>query len=200
MLCLAFISLLAATPPTPKHWVTDDAELLTAPARARLDRRLESLEHATGYDVMVWIGQSTGGEPIETFAARAFETWKVDRPRLDNGAILFVFDRDQTTRLQVGFGLARVLTPEVSARILDERIGPFLRVGEPQVALSSAIDAITTQLTGAPIAATPAKDRVSSQQWWTMGLTVVGFVLVLLIARGMQVPFLRRRTTPSARV
>jgi uncharacterized protein len=200
MLSLALISLLSATPPTPKDWVTDEADILTAPARARLDRRLESLEHTTGYEVLVWIGQSTGGEPIETFAERTFQEWKTERPRLDHGAILFVFHGDQTTRLQVGFGLAHVLTPEISARILNERIGPFLKVGEPQVALSSGLDAITTQLTGAPMPAIPAKDEVSSQQWWTMGVTVVGFVLILVVARVIRLPFLRRRRTSSAQM
>ena len=201
MLSLALISLLAATPPTPKppkDWVTDEAGLLSTAARARLNRRLEVLEHATGHQLLIWTGRSTNGEPIETFAPNAFEAWKVERGRLDNGAILFVF-KDETLRLEVGAGLQRVLTPEQSRRILDERIAPFLKAGEPEVAINSGVDGIATQLTGAPMPATPVRDRLSTQQWVVMGLVLLGALGVMYVARPeslrwfFTLSFLRRR-------
>jgi uncharacterized membrane protein YgcG len=202
MLSLALISLLTAVPPAPKQRVTDDAELLRPAVRSRLDRRLESLEHATGYQVLIWVGPSAGGEPLEQFGANTFASWRNARPRLDNGAILFIFTQDQTLRLEVGRGLQSVLTPEDSKRMLDEGIAPFLEAGEPEVALSGAVDAITTQLTGAAIPATPVKDRISLQQGFVIALALVGFFMVLFIARPESVKwfvslrFLRRRGGP----
>lgn len=180
MLSLTLITLLTTVPPAPKHWVTDDAQMIHPGAQRRLDRRLEALEHATGYEVLIWTGQSTGGEPIETFAERTFAQWKNSRPRLEHGAILFVLP-DQR-RLQIGAALQHVLTPEVSRQILDERLGTMLEAGEPEVAFSSAVDAITARLTGAPFPATPVKDRVSTQQWLTMFAATAAFILMFFIA------------------
>lgn len=180
MLSLTLITLLTAVPPVPKHWVTDDAQLIDPAAQRRLDRRLESLEHATGYELLIWTGKSTGGEPIETFAERTFAQWKNSRPRLDHGAILFVLP-DQR-RLQVGVGLQHVLTPEVSKQILDEKLGAMLAADEPEVAFSSAVDAFAASLTGAPFPATPVKDRVSTQQWLTMLAAAVAFIVMFFIA------------------
>lgn len=197
MLSLTLITLLTAVPAAPKHWVTDDAQLINPAAQRRLDRRLESLEHATGYEVLIWTGTSTGDEPLEAFAERTFAQWKLTHPRLDHGAILFVLP-DQR-RLQVGHGLQHVLTPEVSKQILDENLGAMLEAGEPEVAFSSVVDAVTGRLTGAPSPATPVKDRVSRQQWLTIVVTLIAFLVMFGVARPesyrwffSRLPFLRR--------
>jgi len=55
----------AASPAAPTAFVTDGAGFLSPGAREELDRRLGAYERATGHQVLLWIGQTTGGEPIE---------------------------------------------------------------------------------------------------------------------------------------
>ena len=113
--------------------------------------------------------------------------------------ILFVLGKEQVSRLEVGAGLARVLTPEGSRRLLDERIAPLLAAGQPEVALSSAVDGLVAQLTAAPIVAMPPRDRISLQQWFVIGLALLGALGVLAVARPesarwlLTLRFLRRR-------
>ena len=201
MISIALVTLLTVTPPSPKHWVTDDADLIHQGAQRRLDRRLESLEYATGYEILIWTGKTTGGEPLDKFAERTFALWKNTHPRLDHGAILFVLPGE--SRLQVGAGLQHIFTPEVSKQILDENVGAMLEAGEPEVAFSSAVDAFTARITGAPFPATPVKDHISGQQWWTVLIASVAFLLMFFIARPQsywwlfeRVRFLRRRDRP----
>ncbi len=199
MISLLLTGLLfaAPSPPSPSRWITDDAQLLSATVRPSLERRLQQYEHATGNEVLVWIGKNTGGEPIEAFTQRTLQLWRPGRPRLENGVVLFVFTDEQRVRMEVGQNLQHVLTPEVRKRILDERIVPLLEAGQPEVALSGGIDALFTQLTGAPLKAPPQVDELSVAQWFTLAFMAIGFVAVLLVARP-ELPqnllrFLRRR-------
>lgn len=177
------LTLLTVTPPAPHRWVTDEAGLLSPQVRAQLDRRLQVAEHAYGHEVLVWIARSTEGEPHEAFARRTFDAWRVGRERLDTGAVLFVFPEDGAVRLQVGSALGHLLTPSITSRIIDERIAPLLEAGEPDVAISSGVDALMTHLTGAPLDAPATIDELSASQWITLGLSLLGLLLVFFIGR-----------------
>lgn len=181
MLCLALISLLAATPPAPTRWVTDEAGLLTPTTRVALDRRLEELERSTGHQVLVWIDKSTGGEPIELFAERAFKAWRPGRAKLDDGVVLFVFSEDRSLRLEVGYGLEPVLTDAQSSRIINERITPLLKAGDANGALTNGVEALITTLGGAPAPPAPATRTLTTPEWVALGAAVVGFLVLLII-------------------
>jgi uncharacterized protein len=184
VLRFALISLFAVsqvTPPAPERWVTDQAGLLSANARSTLDARLEAYEHASGHQVVVWIGKTTGGEPIERFAERAFKNWKVGRAKLDDGVVLFVFADDRTLRLEVGYGLEPVLPDALCSRIINERIAPLLKSGEADAALASGVDALISTLGGTLLPpATPAV-QLTTQQWGAIGVAALAFLVLLII-------------------
>jgi len=70
-----------------------------------LNRRLESYEQQSGHQILVYIGQTTDGVPIEDWAVRAFENWKVGRKGMDDGLVLFIMAQDRRLRIEVGYGL-----------------------------------------------------------------------------------------------
>ncbi len=184
MLCLALLSLLAAAPEppkTPSRWVTDEAGLLSPRVEAALDQRLEGYQQQTGHQVLVWIGKTTAGEPIELFAERAFRQWKVGRAGLDDGAVLFVFADDRTLRIEVGYGLEPTLTDAVASRIIAERITPLLKAGDPDGAISAGVDALVTTIGGAPLGPAPTTPKLTTPQWVALGVGAVGFLLLLII-------------------
>src|SRR5687768_14589121 len=63
-------------PDSPTRWVTDTAGFMPPAAATDLDRRLEAYEQQTGHQLLVYIGMTTGGVPIEDWAVRAFERWQ----------------------------------------------------------------------------------------------------------------------------
>ncbi|HEX7554759.1 MAG TPA: TPM domain-containing protein, partial [Geothrix sp.] len=69
----------AAPPPPPERWVTDGSNLLSPTMRDGLDRRLQAYQAGTGHQVLVWIGGTTGADPLEDWTVRAFAAWKVGR-------------------------------------------------------------------------------------------------------------------------
>jgi len=151
-----FPGALAAPPPAPRHWVTDGTGMLSAAARDTLDRRLQAYEQGTGHQVLVWIGDSTGGVPIEDWAVQAFAAWKVGRKGLDDGCALFIFARDHTLRIEVGYGLEGRIPDVVAARIIRETLAPGLKAGNPDGAISAGVERILKVAGGDAAAAAPA--------------------------------------------
>jgi len=129
-------------PSPPRAWVTDPSGLLPAETRARLDARLRAFERATGHQVVVWIGESIGGQPLEDWAARVFAAWGIGRKGKDNGVALFVLSRDRRARIEVGYGLEGLLPDARASRIIREILEPGMRAGKPAQAIPASVDAI----------------------------------------------------------
>lgn len=165
-------------PAAPTRWVTDETGFLSPAARERLDRRLEAYERATGHQVVVWIGRTTGGQPLEEWAARTFEAWKIGRKGADDGVALFVLADDRQVRIEVGYGLEGQLTDARASRIIRDELVPRLQRQDRDGAVTAAVDGILAVLggeTGAPAARPAAEPR--DVPW---GRVVIIAIIVLL--------------------
>ncbi len=118
-------------PPSPDRWVTDTAGFLTPAAVQELDQRLEAYERATGHQIIVYIGKTTGGYPIEEFAVKTFEAWKVGRQGLDDGLVLFIMAEDKKIRIEVGYGLEGTVPDIIAGRIINDIMVPKIRARGP---------------------------------------------------------------------
>lgn len=187
VLCLVGATSLARAdapgvgiPPSPSDWVTDGAGALSEPTRASLDRRLSEYADTSGHQVLVWIGQTTGGVPLEEFAARAFEQWKVGRKGLDDGVVVFVLIKDRQVRIEVGYGLEDKVPDIVAGRIIRETMVPLLREGRTDGAVSAGVEAIVAHIEGRAL---PGEDRVplvlSPLQILLLVLGAIGFLALL---------------------
>jgi uncharacterized protein len=147
---LAFALTLAAVipiPPVPTHYVTDTAGVLSAATIQHLDAELASYHDTTGHRVLVWIGQTTGDDPLEYWTIRAAERWKIGSKQLDDGAILFVFMRDRKLRIEVGYGLESALTDAAASRIIRETIAPQMRAGDVNGAITAGVNRMLLTIT-----------------------------------------------------
>jgi uncharacterized protein len=171
------LTLLAAA---PTHWVTDEAGALSTATRERLDARLQAYEQATGHQVVVYVGRTTAGVPVEDWAARTFQEWKLGRAGHDDGVALFVFTDDRTARIEVGYGLEPTLTDAHSARILRDVLGPQMAAGDADAAVSGAVDAMLRTLGGEARAPGSAPSAGPIELPWFVPLGAI--VLFLLLA------------------
>lgn len=153
-LVLLFVSFFARAdvqplPELKRARVIDSAGLLTGPQFIQLNRQLTEYELSRndGSQFVVFIVPSTGGESIETFAHRAFNTWKIGRKGQNNGLLLVVAVNDRNLRFEVGYGLEGIL-PDISAgRIIRHRITPEFKKGNYfagiEAGVTDAIDIIS---------------------------------------------------------
>jgi uncharacterized protein len=175
-----------STPPSPTRFVTDGAGFLSAPARDELERRLARYERDTGHQVLLWIGQTTGGEPIEPWAVRAFAAWRVGRKGLDDGVVIFILAGDRKVRIEVGYGVEDRLPDAVAARIVGDRMIPRLRAGDPDGAARAGVGGVLAAVggeAGAPrdavptAAAPPEIDPGRLIVLGIIGILVLGFLV-----------------------
>jgi uncharacterized protein len=136
------------TPPSPTRFVTDGAGFLSAPTRDELDQRLARYEHDTGHQVLLWIGQTTGGEPIEPWAVRAFAAWRVGRKGLDDGVVVFIMAADRKLRIEVGYGLEDRVPDAVASRIINDQMIPRLRAGDRDGAARAGVAGVLAAVGG----------------------------------------------------
>ena len=142
--------LLAASvtlPPTPAQYVTDTQGVLSSQTAQNVEAELAAYEHATGHQVIVYIGDTTGGEPLEQWTNDAAERWGVGRRGHDDGAVLFIFMKDRKARIEVGYGLEPDLTDAQSFQILENVIVPHMRAGDVDGAVQGGVDEILTTIT-----------------------------------------------------
>lgn len=131
-----------AIPPDPTAWVTDTAHFLSPQAASSLNDRLSAYQRQTGHQLIVYISPTTGGVPIEDWSVKAFAKWKIGRKGLDDGLVLFIFPRDRTLRIEVGYGLESKVPDAAANRVLRETIEPLLRAGNADAAVTTGMDRI----------------------------------------------------------
>jgi len=118
-------------PPAPAQWATDTAGLLSPQTIADLNARLSTYERQSGHQVLVYVGTTTAPTPTEDWTVRAFEHWKVGRKGLDDGVVFFVFPRDRTARIEVGYGLEQTLPDVVASRLSEKPSCRICAWGDP---------------------------------------------------------------------
>jgi uncharacterized protein len=131
----------------PHHHVTDDGGVLDDATKTAVESELKAYETSTGHQVIVWIGRTTGGVPLETWTAETAHEWKVGRSKKDDGVVLFLFMDDRKVRIEVGYGLEGKLTDADAKRIIDDEITPRLRAGDPNAAVTGGVAAIIKTIT-----------------------------------------------------
>lgn len=199
LVCLPLVGARAADvpiPPPPARWATDTAGFMSSQALRVVDGTLENFERATGNQILVWIGDTTGDAVLEDWTVRAFARWKVGRKGLDNGLILFVFAGDRSARIEVGYGLEGKVPDAIASRILNEVVLPRFRLDDRDGAVQAGVDALMGAISGGSggiageatpnepgESASPARSRgrpMSYPQMVLVGLLVVGFLILLV--------------------
>lgn len=184
MLAMMFAPALAAdftTPPTPDHYVTDESGALSSAARTSLENQLHAYETATGHQVIVWIGKTTGDVPLETWTTQTADRWKIGRHGHDDGAVLFVFMDDRKVRIEVGYGLEGALTDAQASRIIADDIVPRMRGGDTDGAVSSGVAAMLTTISPSYKGVTPPPAPAESHDTTISG----GAAIVLFVVFGL---------------
>lgn len=122
----------AAGPALPKLTgrVVDNAKLMDTTLRDRLAARLARLETRTGHQLVVVTSPGLKGEPIEEFGIRLGRTWGVGRKGVNDGVLFIIAPVERKVRIEVGYGLEKILTDPVCAEIIRQTVLPRFSRGE----------------------------------------------------------------------
>lgn len=122
--------------------VTDLTATLSEAERSALEGKLAAFEEKTGAQMAVLLVPTTQPEPVETYAIRVADAWKVGRKGRDDGVLLVVARNDRRLRLEVGYGLEGAIPDAIAKRIVDEDIAPKFREGRYAAGIDAGVDRV----------------------------------------------------------
>ena len=160
--------------------VVDNADLLTPDAEQRIAARLETLERETGAQVVVLTVPTLDGNPLEDYALKVVETWKLGRKGVDDGALFLVAREERSVRIEVGYGLESKLPDITGKRIIDELVVPRFRDGDFAGGVEAGLDAIEKGVRGGdPLPPPPSRGLGDGSP--APGRLLLGVVFLLFV-------------------
>ena len=171
-----------AVPPLTAR-VTDQTGTLTREQQAGLERMLQEFEARKGTQIAVLMVASTKPEPIEQYALRVGEQWKIGRKKVDDGAILVVAKDDRALRIEIGYGLEGVLNDATASRIIREVIVPRFREGDFYGGINAGLDRMMRLIDGEPLPAPQKSASPAAEGGWMQLLPML--LIVALVGGGI---------------
>lgn len=175
-------------PPPPTKFVTDTAGFLSPSTVDSLSRSLGQYERDSGHQILVYIGETTGDAPLDDWAVRAFEKWKIGRKGMDDGLALFIMAKDRRLRIEVGYGLEGQVPDALAGRIINDIITPRIRSGDRDGAVTAGVQAIVSAISGQglPIAPATRGRNAPQNRPLTLGQIIlygiIGIVILIVLA------------------
>jgi len=127
--CSAGRAAAEVTVRDPGTRVVDEARVIDANTKQKLERYLEELEQKTTAQVKVLTVREDEGEDIASFAQRHFDLWKLGKKGKDNGALIVLDVGDHKVRIHTGYGLEGAL-PDAFCGTLSRKVrDEFFRAG-----------------------------------------------------------------------
>lgn len=163
LFALAYVS-----PGTPSGYVNDFAGMFTSSEVEGLESKLSSYEAASGNEIAVVTVPSLGGDPIEDYAVKLFEEWKIGKEKEDNGVLLLIARDDREVRIEVGYGLEPSLTDSESASIIRNVIVPAFQDGAYDAGIAGAVDAMIAAIGGEYVPEPAPQSSLDIDWFWVI--------------------------------
>jgi uncharacterized protein len=181
LICLAALAASAQPRfPALTGRVVDDANVIDAATKARLDEKLKALEDKTGTQLVVATLPSLQGYDIADYGYQLGRAWGIGQKGKNNGALLIVAPNDRKVRIEVGYGLEGTLTDAVTKLIIENAILPRFRTGDFSGGVARGVDDILQVLSGDAEEFKRRADRASRPSGQE-GMESFIIVLVILI-------------------
>jgi uncharacterized protein len=171
--------------PVPPRLVNDFAGMLTRQEANALENKLVAFNDSTSTQIAVLIVPDLQGYDKADYAQRLGEKWGIGQKGSDNGVLILVKPKTNSSRGEVfiapGYGLEGVIPDIVAAEIVDNEILPEFRSGNYYQGLERATSTIMSLARGEFTADQYGK-RVKKKEQTGMGLIVpVIFIIVIIL-------------------
>ncbi len=176
--------------PASTGYVNDQAGVMSATDRARLEAFLDQVEKKTGAQFAVLIVKSTAPLTPDEYKVRVFEQWKIGKRGEDNGLLLLVALAQREARFETGYGLEGTLPDGLQSRIFRREMAERFRQNDYSggiiagmlacAARVAAEKGVTLEWDGRELRYSEG-GRDQRTPWWV--LLMVGLFMLLVLSR-----------------
>jgi uncharacterized membrane protein YgcG len=107
--------------------IFDETNLLSEEQEQGLFKLIQELEDSIGSQIAIIIVDTLSGEKIEGFAVRKVKELDLGRDVINDGLLIAIVYKAREMRIEIGFGLERIITDEIAAQIIRELMVPKFR-------------------------------------------------------------------------
>jgi uncharacterized membrane protein YgcG len=115
---------------SPDTWVKDDAGIFKQEDIDAINSLLTELEKKTTVEVAIVSVKSLDGKSIEIYANELFSSWGIGKKDVNNGVLFLVAPNEMKCRIEVGYGMEKVITDVIASHIIDEVAIPRFKNNE----------------------------------------------------------------------
>lgn len=169
--------------------VVDQPHVLKASDAAALESRLEQFEREHGAQIAIVIVDSTGPEPIEDFAHRVGDRWKIGRAGVGDGLLLVLAVKDRHVRIDVARTLEGAIPDLVAKRVIQRSMAPHFQSSDYAGGLQAALDDLLPRIAGEAGETVTGKGAARP----AAGPSVTPDVFFPLLAAALAIGFVLRR-------
>ncbi len=176
-----------SVPAKPDGYIVDLAGIVDDRTERTLNGYLQELEQKTTAQVVALTVPSLEGETLEAFSLKvAHDQWRLGQRGKDNGVLLLVAMKERKYRIEVGYGLERVLPDSLAGSIGRTYLVPFFKKGDFAGGVAATVMALAAEvakdagvtITGMPAVGAPG--RAEKDRGFFGGLVSVLFFIILL--------------------
>ncbi len=170
--------------------ITDAAGVLNAEQARALEDKLAAFETAHGTQIAIVIVPSVQPEPIEDYAHRIGEAWKIGRAGVGDGLLMVVATEDRRARIDVMRALEGAVPDALAKRIIREQMAPRFKTNDYTGGLNAALDSLFKLIEGEGLPPVQAPAAPPQDTTWGLLLPfiVVGVMVGRLLRRRLGVP------------
>ncbi len=162
--------------------VNDFGAVIDAGSAAELDRRIRSLEKATGDAVVVATVKTVAPfANVEEYAVRLFEKAGIGQRGQDNGVLILLAVAERRVRIEVGYGLEEFIPDGFAGEVIRRAMLPAFResrFGEGLLDGTTRVIQRIAERRGKPLADLPVEEPAEENE----GPPVMGLVIALILA------------------
>ena len=153
LLLLAFAnpawSLSVEDVPNPRaanRWVSDVADVFSAPEEVRLDKLIDALHTDLGVEIAVVTVETVDTPTPKAFATELFNTWGIGDARSNNGLLVLLVLSERRLEMETGYGLEGVLSDRWLKSMQESQMVPAFKQGAFGRGIEGGIVAVDDRL------------------------------------------------------
>lgn len=119
--------------------IFDYAELLTTVQEDSIFQIIKNLDTEIGSQIGIVTINSLEGHSIEEYSLKFADSLGLGRTEFDDGILITVSVSDRMMRIEVGYGLERIIKDEIASRINREEMAPSFQENDFAGGLTKAV-------------------------------------------------------------
>jgi len=184
MVCLIATCVYGDSFPKPTGGAVNDfAGVISQRYTQSMESLAREVLRKTGTSVVVVTMKDIGGDEPDDYANRLYETWGIGKKGEDKGVLIFLAVNERKIRIETGYGVEGILPDGLVGDILDRYVIPWLKKGDYNKGLSSAVAAVSSVIAkdaGVTLTGVPQTSRqpASGEQ---KGVSIFSLIMLFIV-------------------